>query len=99
MKHHVIADGLSSGKLWAEAADKLIVELPLDVRDKIRKHDVNKTYNDPEFEEALMVFYNRHVCRLDPWPEDLIELLTLLDLHNSPTVYLTMSISPYLRVI
>jgi proline-specific peptidase len=98
MKHHVIADGVSSGKLWAEAADKLINELPLDVRDKIRKHDVNKTYDDPEFEEASMVFYNRHVCRLDPWPEDLIESLTLLDLRNNPTVYLTMSVSPYSRV-
>jgi L-proline amide hydrolase len=95
MKHHVITDGFSSGKLWAEAADKLIGELPPDVRGKIRKHDANKTYDDPEFQEASMVFYNRHVCRLDPWPEALIESLTLLDLHKNPTVYLTMFVYPY----
>jgi L-proline amide hydrolase len=63
MKHYVIADGFSSGKLWAEAAKNLIDELPPDVRDNIRKHDMIKTYVDPEFQEASMVFYRRHVCR------------------------------------
>lgn len=90
IKHHVIADGISSGKLWGEAADQLIGELPPDIGDTIRKHEASKTYDNPEFQEAAMVFYKRHVCRLDSWPEDLIETLTLLDVHNNPTVYLTM---------
>ncbi|KAH8805484.1 Alpha/Beta hydrolase protein [Xylogone sp. PMI_703] len=91
MKHHAISNGLSSGKLWIEACDKQIDELPQNVRDTIRKHEADKTYDDPEFQEAAMVFYKQHVCRLDPWPEDLLESLSLLDLHNNPTAYLTMN--------
>lgn len=94
MKHYIIADGFSSGKLWVEAATKLINELPPDVRDTIHKHDANKTYDDPEFQDASMIFYKRHVCRVDPWPKDLMESLALLDLHNNPTVYLTMFVPP-----
>lgn len=90
MKHCVLSNGVTSGKLWIEAAQKLIDELPPDVRDTIRKHEASKTYDDPEFEKAAMVFYKRHVCRLDEWPKDLLESLSLLDLHNNPTVYLTM---------
>lgn len=90
MKHYIISNGVSSGKLWVEAAGKLIDKLPPNVRDTIRKHEANKTYDDPEFQEASMVYYKEHVCRLDQWPEDLMESLTLLDLKNNPTVYLTM---------
>ena len=25
--------------------------------------------DSPEYEEAMMPFYRRHVCRLDPWPD------------------------------
>jgi hypothetical protein len=26
------------------------------------------TTESPEYEEAMMLYYRRHVCRLDPWP-------------------------------
>jgi L-proline amide hydrolase len=93
MKHYVISDGVSSGRLWGEGTRKLISELPQDVQDTIRKHEANKTYDDPEFHKASMVFYKQHVCRLDEWPEDLIETFTLLDVHNNPTAYLTMFVT------
>ena len=98
MKHHIIANGVSSGKLWGQAADRLIGELPQNVRDTIRKHEADKTYDSPEFQEASAVFYKRHVCRLDPWPEDFLESMALLDSANNPTVYLTMFVVLYLDI-
>ncbi|KAL7940431.1 proline-specific peptidase [Trichoderma barbatum] len=91
MKHYVISNGVASGKLFGESTRKLISKLPQESRDMILKHEASKTYNDPEYQEAAMVFYKRHVCRLDEWPEDLMQSLNLLDLHNNPTVYLTMN--------
>ncbi|KAL6886741.1 proline-specific peptidase [Trichoderma evansii] len=91
MKHYIISNGIASGKLFGEATRKLISELPQESRDMILKHEASKTYDDPEFQEAAMVFYKRHVCRLDEWPEDLMQTLNLLDLHHNPTVYLTMN--------
>ncbi|RFU82111.1 proline-specific peptidase [Trichoderma arundinaceum] len=91
MKHYVISNGLASGNLWREATRRLIDDLPQDIQDTIRKHEANKTYDDPEFQAASMVFYKRHVCRLAEWPQDLLRSLELLDIHNNPTVYLTMN--------
>ncbi|KAH8130417.1 proline-specific peptidase [Trichoderma asperelloides] len=73
MKHYIISNGVASGKLFGEATRKLISELPQESRDMILKHESSKTYDDPEFQEASMVFYKRHVCRLDEWPEDLMQ--------------------------
>ncbi|UKZ74803.1 hypothetical protein TrVFT333_002473 [Trichoderma virens FT-333] len=77
--------------LFGEAARKLISELPQESRDMILKHKASKTYDDAEFEKAALVFHKRHVCRLDEWPEDLMQSLNLLILHNNPTVYFTMN--------
>ncbi|KAK6443937.1 L-proline amide hydrolase [Trichoderma asperellum] len=99
MKHYIISNGVASGKLFGEATRKLISELPQESRDMILKHESSKTYDDPEFQEASMVFYKRHVCRLDEWPEDLMQSLNLLDLHNNPTVYLTMFVVNFYKTV
>jgi L-proline amide hydrolase len=36
-----------------------------------------------------MVFYKRHLCRLDPWPEEVARAFQLLE--EDPTVYHTMN--------
>ena len=45
--------------------------------------------DDPEYAEACQVFYARHVCRLDPWPAELIEAFAWIE--RDPTVYHTMN--------
>ena len=39
--------------------------------------------------EAMMVFYRRHVCRTDPWPECVVRAFTKLT--EDPEVYHTMN--------
>jgi len=56
---------------WIADCDALRAELPEDVEDVIARHEV-KGYTDcPEYQAAILVFYKRHVCRLDPWPDGL----------------------------
>jgi proline-specific peptidase len=56
---------------WIADCDALRAELPEDVEDVIARHEA-KGYTDcPEYQAAILVFYKRHVCRLDPWPDGL----------------------------
>ena len=36
-----------------------------------------------------MVFYGRHLCRLDPWPDEVVEAFGWIE--RDPTVYHTMN--------
>jgi proline iminopeptidase len=56
---------------WAQDADTLIQALPDHERAVIEKHRAAETYDDPEFQTALAVFYRRHLYRRDSWPRDL----------------------------
>lgn len=64
-----ILDSPASIPLWVAETGKLRARLPKDVQETLTRHEQAGTTSDPEYEEACMVFYRRHVCRLDPWPD------------------------------
>jgi len=43
-------------------------QLPADVERVIADHEAREVFDCPEYTAAIMVFYKRHLCRLDPWP-------------------------------
>ncbi|MDD5691653.1 MAG: proline iminopeptidase-family hydrolase [Candidatus Omnitrophica bacterium] len=58
---------LSAGR-WHEDQRRYIAALPEKERMIIEKAEAQSSFG-PEYEQAMMVFYKRHLCRLDPWPE------------------------------
>jgi L-proline amide hydrolase len=84
----VLADTAASWAGFASEAGKLRAELPEDVQATLDKHEAAGTYDDPEYMEACLVFYERHVCRI-PWPPEVARTFELLD--EDPTVYRTMN--------
>lgn len=44
-------------------------ELPADVQRMITDHESRQFFDCPEYTAAIMVFYKRHLCRLEQWPE------------------------------
>ena len=44
-------------------------QLPGDVRRVLEDHEARQFFDCPEYTAAIMAFYKRHLCRLDPWPE------------------------------
>ena len=42
--------------------------LPEDVQAVIDDHEAREAFDCPEYVAAIMVFYKRHLCRLDRWP-------------------------------
>ena len=44
-------------------------QLPDDVQRVLADHEARQFFDCPEYTAAIMAFYKRHLCRLDPWPE------------------------------
>jgi len=74
---------------WMPEIGRLRSELPPEVEATLREHEEAGTTDSPEYEEAVMVFYRRHLCRADPWPDWLVECFALLDAN--PEVYHSMN--------
>jgi len=85
----IVADSPASIPQWVAEANRLRAELPPEVQKTLLKHEAVGTTDDPAYEEAMLVFYRRHVCRLDPWPDCLNR--TFEKLVQNPEVYNTMN--------
>ena len=70
-------------------ANRLRLDLPPGVNDILLRHEAAGTTGTEEYAEAAQVFYDRHVCRLDPWPEEVV--LAFAKIDEDPTVYHTMN--------
>ncbi|HTI20186.1 MAG TPA: proline iminopeptidase-family hydrolase, partial [Kutzneria sp.] len=85
----VIANSPASMQLWSAAADRLRAELPPDVERTLRAHEAAGTTDSQEYKEAVDVFYERHLCRVVPMPEEVAATFKALD--ADPTVYHAMN--------
>jgi proline-specific peptidase len=70
---------------WMPEIARLRSELPADVEEALRKHEEAGTTDDPEYQEAEMAFYKRHLCRVDPWPDWLVDCFEVM--NANPEVY------------
>jgi proline iminopeptidase len=57
---------------WVADQQYWISQLPENVQDTIRKYEGIGDYAAPAYQEAMNIFYAKHVCRMDPWPECLL---------------------------
>jgi len=85
----IIESSPASMRQWVAEANRLRGKLPNDVEATLRQHEEAGTTTDAAYEEAMMVFYRRHVCRLDPWPDCVLRTFTKL--QANPEVYNTMN--------
>ncbi len=69
----VLASAPASVPLWIEETQRLRADLPPDVDRTLRVHEEAGTTDDPAYLEAVEVFYARHVCRVQPKPQDLVD--------------------------
>jgi L-proline amide hydrolase len=88
LKSLVLANTLASTALWVSEAERLVADLPQDVQDTLARHEAAGTTESDEYTEAMLVFYARHLCRIDPFPDDLMQ--TFMSLQEDPRVYNAM---------
>ena len=89
LKALILANSLASMPLWTAGAAALRAQLPPDVQSALDRHEANGTTNDPEYLAATRAFYDRHVCRVVPWPPEVARTFAAID--DDPTVYHTMN--------
>ncbi|MGY2282599.1 proline iminopeptidase-family hydrolase [Pseudomonas gingeri] len=89
LKAMILANSPSCMRTWVSEANRLREQLPAAVQQALLKHEQARTYNDPEYVEASRAFYDRHVCRITPWPDEVARTFAQVD--ADPTVYHTMS--------
>ncbi len=53
---------------WVADCEQLLQEEPPETRQVIREHEAAGTTACPEYQAAILGFYRKHVCRMNPWP-------------------------------
>jgi L-proline amide hydrolase len=71
-----------------EAMIKLRSELPQDAQDILIKHEEDGTLDSPEYQQAKMLFFGKHMLRITPLPEEF--QASMKALKEDPTVNFTM---------
>ncbi|MFP3992319.1 proline iminopeptidase-family hydrolase [Streptomyces sp. E11-3] len=85
----VIANAPASYPLWLQEMDVLRAQLPPGVNETLLRHEAAGTTSSEEYYEAMTPFYERHVCRLKPWPREY--QASFYEVYNDPTVYYAMN--------
>ena len=84
----VLASTSTSTAQFMREAAILIDRLPEPHRSVLIERGGRGEYDHPEYEAAVQVFYQRHLCRLEEWPQDM--LLSAAEIGTSQ-VYHTMN--------
>lgn len=89
LKSLTIANSPASMALWSSEAMRQRSEMPKDIQDILNKHEKAGTYGAPEYKRATNWVYERHVCRIVPFPPEVIASFDQIE--RNPTVYHTMN--------
>jgi len=84
-----ICNSPASMELWMAGCAELRAQLPPEIQAALTRHEEADTVTDPEYLAATNEFYLRHLCRVDPMPQDLVDTITQMEAE--PTVYYTMN--------
>ncbi|MDG6914206.1 MAG: proline iminopeptidase-family hydrolase [Nitrososphaerota archaeon] len=79
--------GLHSVPLTISEMQRMKKKLPKEVQGVMTKYESIGEYENPEYADAVMVYYKKHLCRLDPWPAEVSYSME----HISKPVYGTMN--------
>ena len=66
----ILSNSPASEALLLDEARRLRRELPADVQDVLDQHEAAGTITDPAYLAATRAFYDRHICRVVPYPPE-----------------------------
>jgi proline iminopeptidase len=70
MRTMTTVGGLHSVPLTLKEMLRMKKRLPSDVQKTLARYESVGDYTNPEYLEAVMVFYRKHLCRLPEWPKE-----------------------------
>jgi len=88
LKHLVLVSTPADMQIWIKAQNELRLKLPQDIQKILEKHEKADTTESKDYQDAVGVFYSRHLCILNPMPPEILAGFGWI--AKDPTVYLTM---------
>ena len=73
LKHLVLADTFAAMSLWEESLNKLLDKFQTDFAETLRKLESEGKVGTKEYQERMPVFFAQHMCRINPFPQVLVE--------------------------
>ncbi|WP_245851732.1 proline iminopeptidase-family hydrolase [Monaibacterium marinum] len=89
LKALIIANSPSCFRTWVEEALRLRRDLPDGLHETLLTYEEKSAFEHPDYLAATDVFYRNHVCRMDPWPAEVVATFDAIAAY--PTVYHTMN--------
>jgi proline iminopeptidase len=101
LKSLILASPCLKIACWHKDTEQHISRLPGDIQIIIDRYKHSSTIECPEHQEALLEYYNNYVCRLQPWPQELIDTMDVTNdeiyrlLWGSSELFVTGALSNY----
>lgn len=83
----ILASPLICTAQWVHDCKKLAASLPGRIDTIIEKHEAENTMNAAEYQDAVSVFYTNFLCRMDPWPSDLLDSIKIWNTEIYKTMW------------
>jgi proline-specific peptidase len=91
----IMAGSPASAPAWNVFCQELLDEMPAEERELIERLEAEDKMLEPKYEEAMMPFYHRHVCRIDPFPDFVMRSFEQMN----PTIYHYMAGPSEFRIV
>jgi proline-specific peptidase len=65
----ILSGSCLSAARWGADQKAYLLGFSEAIQRVIQKSEASGDFSSSEYQEAMMQYYKRHVCRLDPWPE------------------------------
>ncbi|RDB26029.1 L-amino acid amidase [Hypsizygus marmoreus] len=88
LKRLIIANSPASIPLFMAGANELLDRFPPSLGTMIRKYEAEGNMKPKEYQDGVMEWCKRHICTLDPWPEQLLKSFGAA--KEDPTVHRSM---------
>ncbi|MDD5597129.1 MAG: proline iminopeptidase-family hydrolase [Victivallaceae bacterium] len=82
VKSLILSSPCLSAPRWHEDQCACLKQMPQELQEIILRAEAEHDYASPEYHQAMDIYYHRHVCRMDPWPEVLVRSLDGLNLNQ-----------------
>ncbi|MFW6263495.1 MAG: proline iminopeptidase-family hydrolase [Thermotogota bacterium] len=85
VKGLILSGPILSADRWGKDQRENIKRMPQEVQTAIEEGERRSDFGEA-YQAAMMAYYQKHVCRIEPWPESLNEAFSKLNMD----VYMTM---------